>query len=320
MFGVFLNLCRPNFVEDQNFSPTYQQWWHGGASPAQDPFPFPLLANPLYPLYSTHYTHYIGPTIPTIPTFPRLTRPPAVLVTPQFLSPIPGSLFSYTRLTIPSIALNHPTAESVMPIPFRVLPYDCCAYHVKPIHVWSELGGNLSFCKVQTTCTLNCPDGTHLWLNIVQEQVKYWSNFQACFWKKKDLSPKWRKKIHVQLVFDMWQKSDDNLLAKCRIWCIRWWLRRCYCPRPVFVRTQPSLLDITFPHIPPIPSSDIEPRALDRLWGCIKYLDILSKPTHEWLWNRKFPLHTPSQKYGLSEFSVRYAQTQTRRGWHASQA
>ena len=128
-----------------------------GGKPCTRPIPLPP------PCY-THYTHYIGPTIPTIPTFPRLTRPPAVLVTPQFLSPIPGSLFSYTRLTIPTIALNHPTAESVMPIPFRVLPYDCCAYHVKPIHVWSELGGNLSFYKVQTTCIyicLNCPDGTH---------------------------------------------------------------------------------------------------------------------------------------------------------------
>ena len=179
--------------------------------------------------------------------------------------------------------------------------------------IWVSAKFKQHICK----CTLNCPDGTHLSLNIVQEQVKY---FQACFWKQKIFSPKWRKKIHVQLVFDMWQKSDDNLLAKCRIWCIRWWLRRCYCPRPVFVRTQPSLLDITFPHIPPIPSSDIEPRALDRLWGCIKYLDILSKPTYELLWNRSSPLHTPSQKDGLSEYLMGNAQTQTRRGWHASQA
>ena len=110
MFWVFLNLCRPNFLEDQNFGSTDQQWWHRGGKPCTRPVPLPPPYYTHYihlpPSYHTHYTNLPPPypaarraRYPAIPvSYTRLTIPP-MPPCPILCIPIPG----YTRLTIPSM-------------------------------------------------------------------------------------------------------------------------------------------------------------------------------------------------------------------------
>ena len=99
--------------------------------------------------------------------------------------------------------------------------------------------------------------------------------------------------MQIHLVFDTWQRSYDY----CAVLGVLGddWEGAIAPARYLWGVTQAGVLDITFRHIPLIPSSDIEPRApLSLLWG-IYFWNLEIKIFPSVLCQKKYLLHAQTQ-------------------------